>query len=132
MATLEFNANEVDPCFGFEPLPEGWYNATIVESEEKPTKAGNGKYLELRFEVFDGTYAGRSLWTRLNLENPSDRAVKIARAELSAICHAVGVMHPRDSNDLHNIPLRVKVEVTKRDDNGEPTNAIKKYEKRAG
>tara|TARA_R110002126_G_scaffold54643_2_gene147858 strand:+ start:380 stop:586 length:207 start_codon:yes stop_codon:yes gene_type:complete len=29
----------------FEPLPEGWYNATITGAEVKPTKAGDGKYI---------------------------------------------------------------------------------------
>ena len=32
-------------------------------------------------------------------------AVKIARAELSAICRAVGVMAPNDSVELHDLPL---------------------------
>ena len=34
--------------------------------------------------------------------------VKIARGELSAICRAVGVMQPRDSVELHNVPLEIK------------------------
>lgn len=43
--------------------------------------------------------------------------VKIARGELSAVCRAVGVMAPKDSVELHNIPLEINVGLKKRDDN---------------
>ena len=57
--------------------------------------------------------------------------MKIARSELSAICRAVGVMQPRDSVELHNLPLLVIVKLKKRDDTGELTNEIKGYEPKA-
>ena len=47
--------------------------------------------------------------------------------ELSAICHAVGVLEPRDSTELHNLPLTVSVRCSKNPDTGEPTNEIKGY-----
>ena len=56
-----------------------------------------------------------------------DVAVKIARGELSAICRAVGVMQPRDSVELHNLPLLITVKLKKREDTGELTNEIKGY-----
>ena len=88
MADLHgFDANQVKPTTDFVPLPAGKYLAVIVESEFKPTKSGNGSYLELTFEVIDGEHKGRKLWARLNLDNPNPTAVEIARAELSAICH---------------------------------------------
>ncbi len=59
------------------------------------------------------------------------RTVKIARSELSAICHAVGVMQPRDSVELHNLPLVIVVKLKKREDTGELTNEIKGYERKA-
>ncbi|MCC7406950.1 MAG: DUF669 domain-containing protein, partial [Phycisphaeraceae bacterium] len=73
-------------------------------------------------------FRGRVLWARLNLNNPNATAVKIARSELSAVCHAVGVMQPRDSVELHNLPLLITVKVKKRTDNDELTNEIKGYE----
>jgi len=131
MANLQgFNANEVDPNVAFEPVPAGKYVAAIVASEMKPTKSGVGNYLELSFQVIEGQYKGRVLWARLNLDNPNPTTVKIARGELSAICRAVGVMTPRDSQDLHNLPMQINVRVKKRDDTGELTNEIKGYAKR--
>ncbi|MCL2640329.1 MAG: DUF669 domain-containing protein [Phycisphaerales bacterium] len=128
MANLNFNAHEVEPATEFEPLPAGKYLAAITESEMKPTKSGGGSYLELTFQILEGPHKGRSVWARLNLQNPSPTAVQIARGELSAICRAVGVMTLRDSVELHNLPLVISVKQKKREDNGEFTNEIKGYE----
>ena len=132
MANLDgFNANDVEPNTTFEPIPAGKYMAAITASETKQTKTGNGSYLELTFSILEGDHKGRQLWSRLNLENPNATAVKIARGDLSAICRAVNVMQPRDSVDLHNLPLVINVKLKKRDDNSELTNDIKGYEPKA-
>jgi len=128
MANLNgFNATEVEPTTSFEPLPAGKYLAAITESEMKATKSGSGSYLQLTFTILEGEFKNRVLWARLNLNNPNATAVKIARGELSAICRAVGVLQPRDSVDLHNLPLVITVKVKKREDTGELTNEIKGY-----
>lgn len=133
MADLRgFNAHTVEPNESFDPVPAGEYLCIITASDDKPTKSGNGSYLELEFEVIDGPYKGRKLWDRLNLANPNEMAVKIARATLSAICRAVGVMEPKDSGELHDLPLFVKVRLDKRSDTDEPSNVIKGYRGRQG
>jgi hypothetical protein len=130
MADLHgFNANEVEPTTDFEPIPAGKYLAAITESELKPNKAETGHYLQLTFQVLDGPYKGRFLWSRLNLDNPNATAVQIARAELSAICRAVGVLAPHDSVELHNLPLMISVKCKKRSDTGDITNEIKGFAK---
>ncbi len=131
MANLNnFNANEVEPNVGFEPVPAGKYIAMITASEMKPTKNGDGSYLELELTVLDGPCKDRKLWDRLCLSHPNPQTVKIARGYLSAICRAVGVMKPADSCDLHNIPMSITVKCKKRDDNGEITNEIRGYYKK--
>ncbi len=131
MANLgTFNAHDVDPAVEFEAIPAGKYLAIISESEMKDTKSGNGRFLEIKFTVVDGDYRGRNVWARLNLENPNATAVQIARAELSAICRAVGVMQPRDSCELHNVPVAITVKCKRREDNGDVTNEIRGYSKR--
>ena len=130
MAQLNFNAHDVEPASIFDPLPAGKYLAAITSSEMKPTKSGVGKYLELTFQVIEGEYKNRILWARLNLENPNTTTVKIAKAELSAICRAVGVMAPKDSCELHNLPLQVTVKIKKRTDTGELVNEVKGYAKK--
>jgi len=62
MANLSgFNAHEVDPNTSFDPIPADKYLAAITASEMKPTKNGNGSYLELTFSVLEGEYRGRTL-----------------------------------------------------------------------
>ena len=115
MANLgNFDASKVDPASSFDPIPAGKYLAAIVASELRPTKSGSGHYLELTFEIAEGQHKGRRLWARLNLDNPNPQAVQIARGELSAICRAVGVLQPRDSAELHNLPLSIKVACRRR------------------
>jgi len=132
MANLNgFDASQVEPTASFDPIPAGKYLAAITESEMKPVKSGNGSYLQMTFTVLDGEYKNRVLWARLNLNNPNATAVKIAKSELSALCRAVGVMQPRDSVELHNIPLLITVKLKKREDTGELTNEIKGFEPKA-
>ena len=130
MVSLQgFDASQVEPATAFDPIPAGKYLAVITDSEMKPTKSGTGSYLQLTFTILEGEYKNRVLWARLNLDNPNATAVKIARSELSAICHAVGVMQPKDSVELHNLPLVVSVR-QKTDADGEVRNEIRGYSKR--
>lgn len=126
LSDLNFDANNVEPSKGFDVLPAGEYTAIIESSELKPTQKG-GKYLSLSFQIIDGVFQGRKLWNNLNIINDNPKAVEIAKADLSAICRAVGVMTPKDSSELHNKPLTIKVVCKKRKDNDEMENKIDKY-----
>ena len=130
MATLDFNAADVEPTTAYEPLPADKYLAEITASEVKATKAGDGSYLQLEYTVLEGPCKGRKIWDNLCINHPNDLTQKIARANLSAVCRAVGVMQPRDSIELHNLPLVITVKCKKRKDTGELTNEIKGYAKR--
>ncbi len=124
---LNFDANQVAPASGFEPLPVGQYSAIVTDSIWKATRNNDGRYLQLTIQVIEGEYANRKLWDRLNLENKSAEAVKIARATLSALCRAVGVMTPQNASELHNKPFVVSVGMEKGMNEGEMQNKIKGY-----
>ena len=128
MATLNFDANAIQPDTSFDPIPAGWYNAIIDESEMKPTRNGSGAYLALRFNVIDGQYAGRKVFTRLNLRNQNPVTQDIAQKQLSSICHAVNVLTLQDSSQPHALPTQIRVKVTT-DQTGqyEPSNEISGY-----
>ena len=131
MANLQgFNANDVEPASEFDPIPAGHYQAVVVDSEMKPTKAGTGNYLQLTFQIIEGPFNNRMLWARLNLDNANDTARKIAQSELSALCRAVGVLAPNDSVELHNLPLVIHVKVKRRNDTGDLQNEIRGYSKK--
>lgn len=130
MANLDgYDANVHEPMGDFTPLPKGEYRAIAVESEMKATKAGTGQYLQIEWQVVAGDYNERKLWSRLNLDNPNEKAVEIAQRELSSICRAVGVMKPKNSEELHDKPLLLSVDVEERNDKpGEFSNRIKGYD----
>ena len=123
----DFDATKEAESGGFEPLPEDDYVVAVTESEMKRNKKDTGSYLSLKLQVLDGDCKGRTLFTNLNLDNPNDTAVKIARAELGAICKAVGLGTVRDSSELHDLPFVIRVGLRKREDTGDMQNQIKKY-----
>lgn len=119
-----FDASKVEPN-SFEVLPAGTYKVAIAKSEFKPTKSGDGEYLNLQLKVLEGEHKGRVLFDILNLKNKSKDASIIAQGTLSSICRAVGVMKPNDSSELHNRPMLA--EVAHRRYNDELQNTIKAY-----
>jgi hypothetical protein len=127
MAALNFNAKEVEPSAPITILPPGRYPVAITKTEMKATKAGTGEYLSIELTISSGTGANRKLWANLNLDNPNQQTVEIARRELSAICHAVGVLQVNDSDELLGREMMVDVGVGKRKDTGEDQNTIKAY-----
>ena len=127
-AILNFDATTVAPdTGGGDPVPAGWYNVMIDESEMKPTKTEGGLRLSLRFTILDGQYANRKVFTGLNLKNANPVAQEIAYKQLSAICHAVGVMQVQDSQQLHGRPLKIKVKVRAASGDYEASNDITSY-----
>lgn len=128
MAQLNFNANEVAPDTGSgDPVPEGWYTVQIDESDIKPTKdnaSTGGAFLQVRFSVMGGQHNGRKLFSRFNIRNANPVAQEIGYKQLSAVAHAVGVLMVQDSQQLHGIPLKVRVKVRagqqKKDMGGNP------------
>jgi hypothetical protein len=112
MALLHFDARTVAPDQGTpEPIPAGWYKVVMDSSEMVPTKDGVGMRLTLVFKIIDGQYTNRKIFEGLNLKNASPVAQEIAYKQLSAICHATGVLVAEDSAQLHNIPLQIKVKL---------------------
>ncbi|MEM9191076.1 MAG: DUF669 domain-containing protein, partial [Myxococcota bacterium] len=100
-----------------------------VNSPRRPfvfrSEDGGANWEEFTFELLEGEHRGRYQWARLNTNNPNRTAVEIAERELSAICRAVGVHTPRDSNELHNKPLEIRVKVKPHYQNpGEFTNEV--------
>jgi len=123
-----FNALEIEPATSYDPIPADWYKAVITETEEKPTKAQTGSYLQLTIEVIEGHYQGRRVFERLNLKNPKPVAVEIAQRSLSSICRSIGVNNPQNSEELMDKPLMIKVAVKPAQGEYGASNEIKGYD----
>ena len=124
MANFSFDANQVAPDEGrVGAIPAGWYPVSVDETEMKPTSSGGGSYLQVRFTILDGAYKNMKFWHRFNVQNASEKAVEIAFKQLSALLHAVKVLKMDRTEQIHNIPLFVKVKVTT-EQGYEPRNDI--------
>jgi hypothetical protein len=63
----------------------------------------------------------------LNLVNDDTTTVEIAQRTLSAICRCVGVLHPKDSAELHNKPLVISVGIRPASGEYEASNIVRSF-----
>lgn len=112
MANLGFDATTVAPQQTFTPIPAGAYIATIIDSEVKQTQKG-GTMAVFTLQVADGEFAGRKLFARINVRNPSPQAEQIGQSQLSALCHATGVLQLQDTAQVHGKFVRARVKIRK-------------------
>lgn len=116
MPQFQFNSQGIDPQYGgMGGLPFGRHPVVISGSQLKPTKDGQGGYMELILTAIDGPAKDMSDVDRLNLHNKSTQAVEIANKQLSAYCHVTGVFAFNTTEELHNKPF--VVEIVPRKDN---------------
>lgn len=117
MAQFSFNATAHQSAAAptRAPLPKGTYSAIVMDSSIKPTKAGDGQYIELTLQIIDGPYAGRRHWERLNVSNPNKKAEDIALASLQSLCNAVGVPVLNDTTQLHDRPFALVLDIDRKE-----------------
>lgn len=128
MTELNFDANVVEPATGrFELLPIDDFLAVISDSKMEPNKKTKGQHLSLTWTVIEGDYKDRKVFTNLNLINENPDTVEIAQRDLSAICRATGILHPKDSAELHDKPVVISVGIRKGSNGYEDSNIIKKF-----
>lgn len=111
----------------YTPLPAGEYRVIVKDSDMVENSAKTGSFLKLDLEVIDGEYKGRTIFDRLNLDNPNQQAVDIAQRTLNAICVATGKMAIADSSELHDIPIVAVVKVDPPRGEYGASNSIRTY-----
>jgi len=118
MPAIDFDvtAYEAQPVrSGWDPLPPGDYTACVTSTEVKPTKAGNGEYIELTIDIIDGEHSGRKIWERLNVNNPSEQTMQIARSQLNQLATAVSQLPLTDTDQLLEIPFTLHLDIDRKD-----------------
>ena len=114
---LQADNPEYQGSGSYDALPTGEYPAEIASAEIKPTKAGNGTYVEFVLEVVGDNFAGRKLWHRCNINNPNPKAVEIGMQQLAEVARACGVLALRNCDEV--VGKFVKVKVIIKDDRNE-------------
>ncbi len=102
----------------FDVLPAGTYEAQVIESEIADTKRGDGKMLNVTWEITAGPFEHRKVWDRINIQNPSAEAQRIGQRRLADMCEAMGTGAIKDSEELHFKPCLVVLGIEK-DKSGE-------------
>lgn len=114
----------------FKALPAGDYKVLVIESEYKPTNNNTGMIAIFQLEVLSDHGTGRRIFAKFNLKNQSQQAEEIARREFDSFRTACGCGPVRDTADLHNKVLIVRLGVKKDADYGDDDgniNVIKAY-----
>jgi hypothetical protein len=134
MAFLEesFDVNELPQGnSNYDPLPAGWYTATITQAELKETKAGNGQYIKLRYDITGPSHQGRVVFGNLNIKNQSARAEEIGRQHLGEIMRAIGLAKVTDTDQLIGGQISIKLE-EKNDPQYGASNEVKAFKSVSG
>ena len=108
---LKFDANTIEPSV-FDPVPAGWYTAAAFKSDVKPTSAGTGTRVEVTWQILDGQYKGRQITDGFNIVNQNPKAELIGQQQLSSFCHAVRVLTPADTSELHNLAHLIRLKIS--------------------
>lgn len=126
-----FNAALVEPqeSRDYSPLAPGVYVAEITNAEIKELKSGNGTGLSLEFTIVTPEqFANRKVWQNLNIRHSNEQAEQIAQAQLSALCRAVGIDILKDSDELIQRMVQVRLKIRQAKDGYAASNDVTGYE----
>jgi hypothetical protein len=126
MAEFSFDPQRHAAGAAMEPLPDGTYTMTIIDSERRTPRSGDGEYIQLALRVKDGTHKGRVIFHRLHVVTANVTTRRIAEAELASICRAAAINTLTDTAQLHGIPIIVTLG-HRRDAGGQTLNVPRSY-----
>lgn len=123
MAELNINLSNTEAQETLKPLPPGWYEAEITDSEIKQGAKGN--YIRWTFDIVGHP---QKVWEIMSL-NPDGEAVGLKKLKTLAVVSG----HPdpnyiRDTEDFHGRTCQVRLKIEE-DATGayEPKNKITAY-----
>ena len=116
----------------YDPLPPGWYTATITGAEIKATKDGSGEYIKVRYDITGPSHQGRVVFGNLNIKNASAKAEEIGRQQLGEIMRAIGVPRLTDTDQLIGGALSIKLDVRAATDQYAAQNEVRGFKSASG
>lgn len=110
----------------YEPLPAGWYSASITEASVQDTKAGTGQYIKIRYDITGPSHEGRVVFGNLNIRNPNPKAESIGQQQLGDLMRAIGVATLSDTDQLIGGQCKIKLAIRKSEEYGD-SNDVKAW-----
>jgi len=123
-----FSTDTLPQSTASDPIPAGWYTASITEASVQSTKAGTGEYIKLRYDITGPSYQGRVVFGNLNIRNPNPKAEEIGRQQLGELMRSIGLSQVSDSDQLIGGQCSIKVAI-REDASGQyaPQNEVKAW-----
>jgi hypothetical protein len=113
MAAFDFNAENVNPNegTGFQIIPKGNYLMLIEKTEINESEDKTALYFKAQVSIVDGPYERQKLFPRITLQHPNETAQRIGQSQFSQLCHAIGKLNIKDTDELTLIPFIGRVDV---------------------
>lgn len=125
--TISVNDLPVSEAGNYDPLPAGWYTANITGAELKVTKAGDGQYISVRYDITGPSHQGRVVFGKINVRNASPKAEEIGRQQLGDIMRAIGLAKVSDTDELIGGSLSIKLGIEEASGEYKARNEVKGF-----
>lgn len=121
-----FSTDSLPESTSYDPLPEGWYTATIGGAELRSTKAGDGQYIAVKYVITGPSHQGRVVFGNLNISNPNPQAEEIAFKQLGELMRSIGLKSVSDTDQLIGGHCSIKLSIRKQE-GYDPSNDVKGF-----
>ena len=119
-----FNKENLPESSGFDPIPAGWYQASVSGAELKDTKDGEGQYIAVQYAILAPTHQGRVVFANISIRNKSAKAQEIGLSNLNALMSSIGLTSISDSDQLVGGSCQIKVKIQAAKDGYEASNDV--------
>lgn len=131
MTNFGFDVSSTKPQVAFDPLPPGWYAMRVNKAEVvQSQKEGVGEMLKVEFEIIEHAhpeFASRRAFLTLCHHHDKKQVREIARAQIKAICDAIGKPNASTIDEMLGGELRVKLSVQPAKDGYDARNDTKGF-----
>ena len=116
----------------YDPVPPGWYAVRIHSAEVKATKAGNGQYIAVRYDIIGPAHQGRVIYGNLNIRNPNAKAEQIGRQQLGELMRAIGLAEIQDTDQIIGGTCEIKLDVKAAEGDWAARNEVRGWKHQGG
>lgn len=127
MASLNISRDDLPESQGYDPVPDGWYNAQIKGAELKPTKLNDGQYIAVQYSITGPDHAGRVIFGNLNIKNKNPEAERIGLQQLGEVMGSIGLAKIQDTDQLIGGVLQIKVALSKKQEGFDQRNEVRGF-----
>ena len=125
--TFDISTLPVGNTGSYDPLPAGWYSATIAAAEIKPTKDGTGQYIKCKYQITGPSHSGRVVFGNINIRNASQKAEEIGRQQLGDIMRALNISRLTDTDQMIGGMLTIKLDIRPADGQYQAQNEVRGF-----